>query len=101
MEPRPGANDGLTLAEGRREGPGRDDLVRFPKIFEEEPPIVRLFVPLRLEASGQDSRRRRGSDPRVELDLLPPAVPAASQAFRQARLDDERRRCARGVTLIG
>src|SRR5580704_4402284 len=100
MEPRPGAKDDLALAESRRQRPSRNDLMRIPEVFEKEPPIVRLGVPLRLETPRQDTRRRCGGDLGVELDLLPSGVPASFEAFRQSRLEDERRRRARSSAFV-
>src|SRR3984957_7150403 len=100
MEPRPGAKDNLALAESWRQRPSRNDLMRIPEVFEKEPPIVRLGVPLRLETPRQDTRRRCGGDLGVEVDLLPSGVPASFEAIRQSRLEDDRRRRAGGFSFV-
>jgi hypothetical protein len=75
--------------------------VCFAEVFEQEPPTVGVGVPFRLETSRQETRRRRGRDLAIEFDLLPPAAPAAGEAFWQAGLEDQRLRRARGLALIG
>ena len=86
VKARPGAKDGLAFAEGRRQRPGSDDLVRLAEVFEQEPPMVGLGVVFRFETSRQEAGGRRGGDLAIEFDLLPSAVPAAGQALRQAGL---------------
>ena len=100
VEARPGPDDSFALLARRRQRPRRRDLVRVGQVFEEETPVLRVFVPLRLEASRNQPRRHRRRDLRVERHLLPPAVPAACQAFREPGLENERGRSARLQAIV-
>ena len=101
VEAGPSPDDFFALLARRRQRPSRCDLMRVGQVFEEETPVLGLLVPLRLEASRNQPRRHRRRNLRVERHFLPPAVPAAGQAFRKPGLENEQVRSARLRAIIG